>query len=48
MILNINRFVSGDIPEEKIKIFYEVFDQICQNLKNAEQQLDLESLYTKQ
>lgn len=48
IILNINNFVSGDIPEEKIRIFYEVFEQICVNLKNAENDLDLGALCAKQ
>ena len=47
IILNINNFVSGDIPEDKIRIFYEVFEQICENLRNAENELDLGELYTK-
>ena len=46
IILNINNFVSGDIPEEKIQIFYEVFEQICENLRNAEAELDISKLYT--
>lgn len=48
MILNINNFVSGDIPEEKIAVFYEVFAQICDNLKNAEENLDFSTLCAKQ
>ena len=47
IILNINNFVSGDIPEEKITVFYEVFEQICENLKSAEEKLDLSTLCTK-
>lgn len=46
LILKINNFVSGDIPEEKIQIFYEVFEQICENLRNAEAELDISKLYT--
>jgi len=45
LILNINDFVSGDIPEEKIRIFYEVFEQICENLKKAEEDVDIEAFY---
>jgi DNA-binding MarR family transcriptional regulator len=44
LILKINQFVSGDIPDDQIKVFYEVFEQICENLKNAEAELDLNEL----
>ena len=47
IILNINNFVSGDIPEEKIKIFYEVFEKICANLKNAENDIEHSLLLTR-
>ena len=48
MILNINNFVSGDIPDEKIAVFYEVFEQICENLRNAETKLDFSTFRTNQ
>ena len=35
-VLKINTFVSGDIPEENINIFYDTLQQICDNLKKAE------------
>ena len=34
--LDINEFVSGDISEKDIQTFYRVFGQICENLKNSE------------
>ncbi len=34
--LEINRFVSENIPEEQIGIFYNTFDIICQKLSEAE------------
>ncbi|MBQ8345789.1 MAG: hypothetical protein IJY42_05955 [Clostridia bacterium] len=39
-VLYINRFVSGDIPEEQIGIFYATFRLICDRLKEAEERLD--------
>ena len=36
IVLKINTFVSGDIPEENINIFYDTLQQICDNLKKAE------------
>jgi len=36
IVIRINTFVSGDIPEENIRIFYETFTKICENLKSAE------------
>lgn len=39
IILRINDFVSGDIPEENIAIFYDTFTKICDNLKKAESTL---------
>ena len=42
LILKINQFVSGDIPEEQISIFYSVFERICENLKSAEAKLDID------
>ena len=37
IVLRINDFVSGDIPEEDIEKFYETFNRICDNLKKAEE-----------
>ena len=37
IVLRINTFVSGDIPEENIAIFYDTFTKICDNLKKAEE-----------
>ena len=36
IVLKINKFVSGEIPEENINIFYDTLQQICDNLKKAE------------
>ena len=35
--LEINRYVSKEIPEAEIRVFYRVMQQIDQNLKKAEQ-----------
>ena len=35
----INRFVSGDIPPERLKSFYDTLEEICENLKKAERLL---------
>ena len=32
----INRFVSGDIPPERLNSFYDTLEEICENLKKAE------------
>lgn len=37
IVLDINNFVSSEIPEEEINTFYKVFETICNNLKRAEQ-----------
>lgn len=37
IVLDINNFVSGSIPDKEIEIFYKVFKKICFNLKTAEQ-----------
>lgn len=39
-ILKVNEFVSGDIPDEQLAAFYEVFEIICKNLKRAETELE--------
>ena len=36
IVSNINRFVSGDIPKERLAIFYETLNEICENLKKAD------------
>ena len=36
LVAKINRFVSGDIPQERLEIFYETLQEICENLKEAE------------
>ena len=36
LVEKINRFVSGDIPEERLQIFYETFWEISENLKRSE------------
>lgn len=43
-VLRVNEFVSSDIPEEQLSVFYETFDTICQNLKAAEIELEAELL----
>lgn len=35
----INRFVSGDISPEKLESFYKTLEEICDNLKKAEDYL---------
>lgn len=32
-------FVSGDIPPERLSVFYETLNEICENLKKAEELL---------
>ncbi len=39
MVDRVRDFVSGDIPKEKLDIFYEVFGQICQKLESSEKLL---------
>ena len=41
-ILIVNDFVSGDIPEEQMRVFYKTLDQICEKLKLAETELEEE------
>ena len=38
-VYNVLNFVSGDIPSEHLEIFYETFEQICENLKKADKHL---------
>ena len=37
LVKKIHFFVSGDIPKERLVIFYETLAQICENLKRAEE-----------
>ena len=43
-VLRVNEFVSADIPEEQLAIFYETLNTICENLKAAETALEGELL----
>ena len=40
LILDLNSFVSSDIPEEDLAIFYKTFETICGRLKDAEEHLE--------
>lgn len=40
LVLDINGFVSGEIPQEDIEAFYRVFTRICEGLKMAEGYFD--------
>ena len=37
LIQKINSFVSGDIPPERLQVFYETLSEIFENLKRAEE-----------
>ena len=39
LIQKINTFVSGDIPEDRLQLFYETLTEIYENLKQAEKLL---------
>ena len=41
-VLLVNKFVSADIPEEQLAVFYETLETICENLKAAEMELEKE------
>ena len=41
-VLRVNEFVSADIPDEKLEVFYETLEIICENLKAAEVELEEE------
>ena len=43
-VLRVNEFVSADIPEEQLSVFYETLNMICENLKAAETALEAELL----
>ena len=36
IVTDINKFVSGDIPKERLSVFYETLYEICENLKKAD------------
>lgn len=36
LVAKINSFVSGDIPKDRLEIFYQTLHEICNNLKEAE------------
>ncbi len=40
VVLKVNRFVSEDIPKEKLDSFYETLSTICDKLKEAETVFD--------
>ena len=37
IVLKINTYVSEEIPEEELDVFYSVFEKICDNLKASEE-----------
>ena len=37
LVTKINTFVSGNIPKERLELFYETLTEICENLKKAEE-----------
>ena len=37
LVTRINTFVSGSIPKDRLEIFYETLNEICENLKKAEE-----------
>ena len=39
IVLTVNNFVSGGISDSDINMFYSVFKEICDNLKNAEEHI---------
>lgn len=43
LVQKIQDFVSGDIPKERLAIFYEILAQICENLRRAEEFFDTDS-----
>lgn len=40
LVLDINEYVSNDIPDEQLAVFYETFEKISNRLKEAEGVLD--------
>ena len=47
VVLEVNNAVSGDISEEDIMTFYEVFSKICDGLKRAEDFFEKDSQSTQ-
>ena len=43
LVIDINDFVSGEIPQDDIEAFYRVFTRICEGLKMAEGYFDVDS-----
>lgn len=39
LVTKINTFVSGNISKERLELFYETLNEICENLKKAEEML---------
>ena len=39
-IIRVQSFVSGDIPEDQLDLFYSTLDMICNKLKQAEDSLE--------
>ena len=37
LVTKINTFVSGNISKERLELFYETLNEICENLKKAEE-----------
>lgn len=40
LVLELNGFVSADIPQEELAVFYEIFEKICKRLDEAEAALE--------
>ena len=40
LVIELNGFVSSDIPEEDLAVFYRTFDIICEKLKESEDSLE--------
>ena len=40
LVLDLNAFVSSEIPDEEIEVFYKTFDTICEKLKEAESRVE--------
>ena len=41
IVADINQFVSGNIPKERLSVFYETLIEICENLKKADSLADI-------
>ena len=41
IVSNINHFVSGAIPKDRLAVFYETLYEICENLKKADSLADI-------